>query len=213
MSTLESAFGILPYSVARVWAVFCIFCFIEIHTQRCVLQSVLYTPAYEVYTGCVFIVYTGCVLHRAVFCIPFIALRDSGTRIQKQLFHKLLSRKPDLICLPPAHFQFLWWWCWWWFWNLLTLRGLWWWSMTVDAMWWNIQFLRWWLLLCFLVLKTQLRDIMTCSHSQNDNWSTAWGKSFLATGDLLSTISTKSPWVRIFTLPTLFCLVLTTHRI
>ena len=98
ISTLESAFGILPYSVARVWAVFCIFCFIEIHTQRCILQSVLYTPAYEVYTGC--------VLHRAVFCIPCIALRGSGTRIQKQLFHKLLSRKPDLICLPPPTLSF-----------------------------------------------------------------------------------------------------------
>ena len=104
MSTLESAFGILPYSVARVWAVFCIFCFID----RCILQPVLYTPAYEVYSHC--------VLHLAVFCIPCIALRGSGTRIQKQLFHKLLSRKPDLICLPPPTFSFSddddgdWWW-------------------------------------------------------------------------------------------------------
>ena len=109
MSTLESAFGILPYSVARVSAVFCIFCFIEIYTQRCILQPVLYTPAYEVYSHC--------VLHLAVFCIPCIALRGSGTRIQKQLFHKLLSRKPDLICLPPPTFSFSddddgdWWWC------------------------------------------------------------------------------------------------------
>ena len=177
MSTLESAFGILPYSVARVWAVFCIFCFIEIHTQRCILQSVLYTPAYTVCSHC--------VLHRAVFCIPCIALRGSGTRIQKQLFHKLLSRKPDLICLPPAYLQFLWWW--WWFWNLLSLRRWWWWSMIVDAIWWNIQFLRRWLwfLLWFLVLKTKLRDIVTSSHFQNDNWSSAWRKLSLATDDLL----------------------------
>ena len=160
----------------------------EVHSAACFIHPCIHS----VFTLCITL---SCILH-SVYCTQgqrhaHSEAAISQTALQETWLNLPPPRLPSVSLMTMMVIGddvFL---------DLLSLRRWWWWSMIADAIWW------YW----------RLWDIMTCSHFQNDNWSTAWRKSFLATGDLLSTTSTKSPWVRIFTLPTLFCLVLTTHRI